>query len=273
MHLKDNSQDKKYFTIIPNYIANHSTANDQALYFQMKRLSGDNNTCYASEKYFKSKLGIGSKALKKSLDYLLDKKWIAFLGFREIETPGGKQKIKIYSIKDIWKMNIEHFDKGLSEREPLLQSKGVSESNQRGVQKEPKGSSFEQQRRTTNKNYKNNNNICLFDLFWKDYPVKENKKKAREVWVKKNLDTSYEKIIAFIKKAKNTDRWNKKIIPHPTTFLNGERWEDDLTSYGEIVRKPFYRGDPLVEKNGKQYVISDGQWLEFAGDKKDLVYK
>ena len=64
---KDKSGDKRYFTMIPNYIANHSSANDQALYFQMKRLAGDNETCYASEKYFKDRLKIGSKALKKSI--------------------------------------------------------------------------------------------------------------------------------------------------------------------------------------------------------------
>ena len=32
----DESGDREHFTIIPNYIANHSSAVDQALYFQMK---------------------------------------------------------------------------------------------------------------------------------------------------------------------------------------------------------------------------------------------
>lgn len=156
MNIQDNSQDKKYFTIIPNYIANHSTANDQALYFQMKRLAGDNELCFASEKYLKTKLGIGTKALKKALEYLLEKGWIEFAGFREVQTPGGNQKIKTYIVKDIWKMNVEYFDKGVSEREPLIKSKGVSESNSRGVQKEPKGCSFEQQRITYTNNIKKN---------------------------------------------------------------------------------------------------------------------
>jgi len=153
MQIKDNSNDKKYFTIIPNYIANHSTANDQALYFQMKRLVGDEEgICSASEKYFKDKLGIGSKALKKSLKYLLDHEWIEYAGVREIKTKGGPQKIKTYIVKDIWKKNIEYFEKGVSERRPLSKSKGVSERKQRGVQKESKGVAFKQQRRTIKKN-------------------------------------------------------------------------------------------------------------------------
>jgi len=176
MQIKDNSQDKKYFTIIPNYIANHSTANDQALYFQMKRLASDNEICFASEKYLKDKLCIGSKALKKSLTYLLNKEWIEFSGFREIKTPGGFQKIKTYIIKDIWKMNTDHFNNGVSEREPLLESKGVFKSSPRGVQKEAKGSSFEQQRRTSTNN-KKKNSVFIFENFRNEYQKKENKKK------------------------------------------------------------------------------------------------
>jgi hypothetical protein len=157
MEIKDNSQDKKYFTIIPNYIANHSTANDQALYFQMKRLSGEEEgICFASEKYLKNKLGLGSKALKKSLNYLLKRGWIEQAGLREVMTKGGVQQIKTYIVKDIWKMNTDHFNKGVFEREPLSESKGVSKSNQRGVQKERKGVASEQQRRTYKNNKKKN---------------------------------------------------------------------------------------------------------------------
>ena len=149
----DKSEDKKYFTIIPNYITNHSSANDQALYLQMKRLVGDSEgVCYASEKYFKDKLGVGSKALKKSIIYLLKCKWIENAGVREYETKGGVQKIKTYLVKDIWKMNMKYYSKGVSEREHLVKSKGVSESNARGVQKEAKGVAFKQQRRTIKKN-------------------------------------------------------------------------------------------------------------------------
>lgn len=155
INIEDKSGDKKYFTIIPNYIANHSTAVDQALYLQMKKIVGEQEgICYASEKYFKQKLGVGSKALKKSIKYLLDHNWIEDAGIKEIETKGGVQKTRLYIVKDIWTMNINYY-KGVSESEPLI-DKGVSESNQRGVQKEAKGVAFEQQIRTINKNINNN---------------------------------------------------------------------------------------------------------------------
>ncbi len=176
MEIKDNSQDKKYFTIIPNYIANHSTANDQALYFQMKRLVGDEeNICYASEKYFKNQLGIGSKALKKSIKYLLDHGWIEHAGIRETMTEGGKQKINTYIVKDIWKMNMEYFQ-GVSESEPL-NSQGVLERNSRGVQKESKGVAFKQRRRTYNNNIKKEPSVSKTD---EEFSLKKEIKKLKE---------------------------------------------------------------------------------------------
>ena len=32
-----------------------------------------------------------------------------------------------------------------------------------------------------------NNNTCVFDSFWKEWPIKENKKKAKEIWKRKKF--------------------------------------------------------------------------------------
>jgi hypothetical protein len=117
------------------------------------------------------------------------------------------------------------------------------------------------------------NNICLFNEFWKEYPRKENKKKAQEIWTRKNLDKKYEEIISFISKAKQTDRWNKGITPHATTFLNQERWEDEIEGYGKIEKKPFYRGDPMVKVRDKWKVIINGEFYEFADSEDKIVWK
>jgi hypothetical protein len=134
-HYQNRSDDKRYFTIVPNFILNHSTAIDQALYLQMKRIAGeDEKICYASEKYFMDKLGVGRKAIKKSLQYLIDHKWIEFAGVRMVEYKnGGKQRVKTYIVKDIWKMNMDYFSKGVSERAPL--EEGVFQSKLGGAQK------------------------------------------------------------------------------------------------------------------------------------------
>ena len=72
----------------------------------------------------------------------------------------------------------------------------------------------------------------VFERFWIQYPKKELKKKSKEIWERKNLDDKIESILTFIEKAKQTDRWKKGFVKQPTTFLNGECWNDDLASYG-----------------------------------------
>jgi len=103
--IQDRSGDKDFFTIIPNYITNHSTANDQALYLQMKRYAGEEGKCFATEKTLMAKLAVGKKAFDKSLQYLLEKKWISYVGM----TQGKTRPIKTYKIENIWELNTEHY--------------------------------------------------------------------------------------------------------------------------------------------------------------------
>jgi len=105
MGVVDESQDRRYFTLVPNYILNHSTAIDQALYLQMKRAAGENGLCYITQKTFCQRLGIGKIKLQKSLQYLLDHKWIAFVGTTDSKT----KPINTYRINDIWKLNVEYY--------------------------------------------------------------------------------------------------------------------------------------------------------------------
>lgn len=139
IEIEDGSNDRAYFTLVPNIILNHSTATDQALYLQMKRFAGEKrggSYCTASEKTLMAKLHIGREALKKSLAYLLERGWITFAGEKTVWTEGGPQKVKTYRVNDIWKMNVEHY-KGVAESAPL-KIKGVAETD-KGVSETAKG--------------------------------------------------------------------------------------------------------------------------------------
>jgi len=56
-----------------------------------------------------------------------------------------------------------------------------------------------------------------------------------------------------------------------------KKWlELDRLKPKEIVKKPFYDGKPMVwsQTHKKWYVIDDtGEWLEFAGDEKDIEWR
>jgi|GEM_PF-5014985 hypothetical protein len=139
LQIIDESGDHKYFTIIPNFVLNHSTANDQATYAQMKRVAGEGGEFSGSEKFLMNQLGIGRIALKKSLKYLLDHKWITYKGKRKVITRGGTQEVNVYTVNDLWKMNADYFSKGVSRTAPLEENKG--EIGKKSVKTEGKNQS------------------------------------------------------------------------------------------------------------------------------------
>lgn len=68
-----------------------------------------------------------------------------------------------------------------------------------------------------------------FDEFWEAYPRKTSKAEARKAWNKlKPNEELREKMLASIEAWKNTDQWREpRYIPHPSTWLNQERWNDE----------------------------------------------
>ena len=118
--IEDDSGDHKYFTIVPNYVLNHSTVVDQGVYLQMKRVAGEGGVCDISHRTLLTKLGIGYHTFNKSLEYLLSRGWIEKIGMKEVQTKGGIQKINVYKVNDIWKQNNEYY-KGASRLAPLPQ--------------------------------------------------------------------------------------------------------------------------------------------------------
>jgi len=73
-----------------------------------------------------------------------------------------------------------------------------------------------------------------FDQFWSVYPRKIGKEAARKAWrrIKPTADHLV-KILAAIEKAKVSYQWQKdngQYIPHPATWLNQGRWDDEIKS-------------------------------------------
>lgn len=71
-----------------------------------------------------------------------------------------------------------------------------------------------------------------FALFWQEYPRKAAKAAALKAWKKLNPSPELvERIIAHVRDHKRSPDWLKdggQFVPHPATFLNGQRWEDDI---------------------------------------------
>jgi len=72
------------------------------------------------------------------------------------------------------------------------------------------------------------NSIYSFEDFWNDYPRKIARKKAEQIYSRLSEKTRLA-IKQDLPKRKETDSWQRNFIPHPTTYLNGERWNDEIT--------------------------------------------
>lgn len=70
-----------------------------------------------------------------------------------------------------------------------------------------------------------------FESFWKEYPEKVGKSKAFETWKKLSPTEKEQSVLQLKLQVENNHFRNKSgidYIPHPTTWLNQKRWEDEI---------------------------------------------
>lgn len=77
-------------------------------------------------------------------------------------------------------------------------------------------------------------NDPAFVAFWKAYPRKVGKGAARKVWTRLKPDAALqERILKAVEAAKRSPDWLREagqFIPHPSTWLNQERWDDEIVA-------------------------------------------
>lgn len=99
-----------------------------------------------------------------------------------------------------------------------------------GIHLEDTGNPREEKRREV-KGREENIYDRSFDEFWKEYPKKISKQTALRSW--RRLKPSKELvtiIVVDVMRRANSEAWSKegrKFCPHPTTYLNQRRWEDE----------------------------------------------
>jgi len=87
----------------------------------------------------------------------------------------------------------------------------------------------------------------MFDEFWSLYPRKIAKATARKAWAKLSAE---QQLMAAKAIDTHCQYWSAKeteleFIPHPATWLNAERWEDELVI------------EPKKEKQSKEWMFSN----------------
>ena len=120
--IKDESGDRKYFTQIPNIIVNHSTAYEQSLYLIMKRVAGENGSCYASLNWLSLKMGVHKTTVANTIKKLLKRDWIKEVC--PVKVRGGQ--VRQFIIIDLWKKNIKEYESGVNMTSAIMTTKQES---------------------------------------------------------------------------------------------------------------------------------------------------
>lgn len=118
---------------------------------------------------------------------------------------------------------------------------------------------------------KNKTNMCnwtlhdtpSFDEFWDLYPNKKDKKKAREKFSKLSADKR-QLAIDGISRLMKSEQWMRWFIPLPTTYLNGERWEDEVGDSSSSLAKnqALERERSHIREQYLSSIESSDVWLE-----------
>ena len=69
-----------------------------------------------------------------------------------------------------------------------------------------------------------------FELFWEAYPLKVKKRLARLALdrVRRDGKVEFDAILTAVKKFSDLIRIQPQFCPHPATWINDERWDDEL---------------------------------------------
>lgn len=216
------------FLVIPYQLLNDDsiTLTDERLYaviYWFTKLK--NERCTASNETLAKLIKSTPQTVKNSLTKLEQRKYI-----KRIMDDQNHRK-EIIPLLVFARVDPSSIDDGGS----LTSDGGVTEQGREG------SLTSDQNKNTKNKNTKEHSPaLCAttggpdesFEEFWRAYPRKTAKVDAARSWnrLKPTVEVRTA-IIAAVESWKRTDQWQReqgRFIPHPATFLNQRRWEDEI---------------------------------------------
>ena len=117
----------------------------------------------------------------------------------------------------------------------------------------------------------------MFDEFWSLYPRKIAKAVAKKSWAKLSAE---QQLMAAKAISAHCEYWKAKeteleFIPHPATWLNQERWEDELviTPKKEKISKEWMFSNEGIEAKARELGIMGNGYDTYASLKAKCMTK
>lgn len=111
-----------------------------------------------------------------------------------------------------------------------------------------------------------------FDQFWSLYPKKVARRKAETSW-KRIKPSEHPLIYADVKRRSASTDWQKnngQFIPYPTTYLNQERWKDQV-EMPSVAAPPKKICRRCQKEGGSSWMEGDGGWIHTECNVRDPV--
>lgn len=187
---------------------------DKAIMIEIDSLDRSDVGCWASNEHFASMFGCTSRKVSDSVSKLIKCGYVRVIGY------DGRKRYLRSCLKVVFADGGSPFQSDTNEFSS--QTNEIFYSDSRDFLHS-----------NTDRETENKTNKVIhmdgFDRFWKEYPNKVKKSVAFQKWQTMNLEKIADVIVEDVKQRAKTE-WTgegEAYVPHPTTYLNQRRWEDE----------------------------------------------
>lgn len=225
-------ENKSYYAIIPATVRYDHSISDKAklLYGEITALCNEKGFCWASNEYFANLYGVRKETISRLVS-LLEKNRYIYVNFRYKEGTKAIEN-RCISIASPIDREINTYCENSQEPHDEIVKRGIDENVKDNI--------------TVFNNTSNNTNTPIvpfdvtsaFETFWEAYPKKMDRKKAQEKFIKIcKTEEQMKLIMEGLKEHKKSKDWTKnngQFVPYAKTWLNDERWNDEIVDVPEL---------------------------------------
>ena len=234
---------RSYWAQLPSEVrySEELSSTAKLLYAELSALIGEDGFCWATNTYFAGVLGVSERTISRMITQM---EAAGFIRCEMATNDNGRER-RIYAGAFFpGKGGIDNF--------VYTPRGGLDKNVERGVDKNvyPNNSSRLYIHDNTNPPTvpPKRGNACAgpkksgrtvsmpewkperFEKFWKAYPNGAGRKAAVKAWDKLKPDDALLELMSHtLKKDMRSEQWRRGIIPHASTWLNSEPWNDDYS--------------------------------------------
>lgn len=211
-HTTEHLDADEYFAVIPESILYADISSNAVRCFGiLQRYANADRQCWPGQSMIASRMRCSKDTVKRAINELIA------IGAVEVErrfTPTGDPTSNRYTLKMRVGANLHP---PTSKSAPTL-----------GARMHPKTEKVKQSKGNRANNSSSTEVDGQFDRFWAIYPRKTGKGAARKAWATATLTTTPDIILAGVERyAPTRHGQDPQYTPHPATWLNQQRWEDE----------------------------------------------